>query len=128
MSAYSLQLLLQGKILLKELVPVDAHSITWMEIGLPRDCLPAYPLRIEPGAMIGFSPYRSSVPIEKARFQVRISSFNRADIEQELKPSYDRVGEYRQFASWQEIQEYLSHYDLDIDDFTDSAHVDKYPL
>ncbi|WP_046226999.1 hypothetical protein [Paenibacillus dauci] len=128
MITQSLELLLKGKILLKEITPVDANSITWMEVRLQSGCLPAYPLRTEPGAMIAFSPYQPSVTIEQACFQVRQASFDRADIEDELEPSYDRVGEYIQIANWQDLQEYLGHYDLMIDDFIDSRHVDKYPL
>lgn len=120
--------LLQGKTLIKEIAERGDEYRSWIELSLQDNLKPDYPFRTEPGAMLGSSPYSRLCNGLDAKFKLRASHFLAEDIENELDPSYDRVGDYIFFDSADELIEQISKYEVEIDDFVDANKVDDYPL
>jgi len=124
----NIELLLKGKILLKEIEPESNKFRTWIEILLQDDLQPAYPMRTEPYAMLGHSKYQNTCNPDKARFKVRVASFLVSDIENDFDPSYDWVSDFQHINSTEELKDYLKKYNLNIEDFSDASFDDEYPL
>ncbi|WP_240503876.1 hypothetical protein [Lonsdalea iberica] len=120
--------LLQGKILIKEFNGGDDDYRSWIELSLQDNLRPSYSFRTEPGAMLGGSPYANSCNESDAKFKLRVSHFLAEDIENELDPSYDRVGSYTYLDSIDELMKQLSKYGVELKDFIDINKVDDYPL
>ncbi|MFP1764040.1 hypothetical protein [Lonsdalea quercina] len=120
--------LLQGKTLIKEFNEGDDDYRSWIELSLQDDLKPRYPFRTEPGAMLGGSPYSNSCNESDAKFKLRVSQFLAEDIENELDPSYDRVGSYTYIDSLDELVKQLSKYGVELEDFVEINKVDDYPL
>ncbi|PXW44978.1 hypothetical protein DFO54_10711 [Erwinia sp. AG740] len=78
--------------------------------------------------MLGGSPYANSCNESDAKFKLRVSHFLAEDIENELDPSYDRVGSYTYLDSIDELMKQLSKYSVELEDFIDVNKVDDYPL
>ena len=123
----SLEKLLKGRILVKELFDTTKEKRKWIEIKLHPDCKPSYPFRLPPNSMIGGSPYICAASKQSAKFKLRFSSFNSIDIENEYDPSYDGVGDYIDLPSVEELDNYLQEMSLSLDDFSDSSET-QYPM
>ncbi|MEI7409829.1 hypothetical protein [Pectobacterium aroidearum] len=120
--------LLQGKILIKEFNDGDDDYRSWIELSLQDILKPSYPFRTESGAMLGGSPYSNLCNEFDAKFKLRVSHFLAEDIENELDPSYDRVGNYTYLDSVDELIKKLSEYGVKLESFVDINKVDDYPL
>ncbi|OCT25987.1 hypothetical protein A6E19_10530 [Pseudomonas putida] len=100
----------------------------WIELSLQDHLIPTYPFRVEPYSMIGQSPYANQCRIEDARFKIRLNIFNIEEIEQDLDPSYDRLGNFKILESVDELMEFLNENNLTLEDFIDASSVEEYPL
>ncbi|ELY2671106.1 hypothetical protein SMC00_002668 [Cronobacter sakazakii] len=123
-----IELLLEGRTLLKEVACSDSGKRKWIELSLQDNLKPAYPFRTEPYAMLGHSQYANKCNIEDAKFKMRISIFAAEDIENGYDPSYDEVGDYEYFDSIAELEEKLVDLNVNLECFIDSSDDDEYPL
>ncbi|MFJ9989409.1 hypothetical protein ACIQSO_01625 [Pseudomonas putida] len=128
MTSKNLENLLKGKTLLKEVKPETLKDRAWIELSLQDHLIPTYPFRAEPYSMIGHSPYTNQCRIEDARFKTRLNIFNIEEIEQDLDPSYDRLGNFKTLESVDELMEFLNENNLTLEDFIDASSVEEYPL
>ena len=120
--------LLRGRTLLLEVASDSINYRTWVELSLLDELKPIYPFRTDSYAMLGNSPYSNYCDYDLAAFKLRKSSFLASDIENDLEPSYDMVGDYIKLNTVDDLIEYLDENKLSIDDFVDSSYVDDYPL
>lgn len=120
--------LLQGQTLIYEIKSYTPQYRAWIELSLQDHLIPTYPFRVEPYSMIGHSPYANQCHIEDARFKIRLNIFNAEDIEQDLDPSYDRLGNFKTLDSADELMDFLNENNLTPEDFIDTSSVEDYPL
>lgn len=120
--------LLQGQTLVYEITSDTPQCRAWVELSLQDHLIPTYPFRAEPYSMIGHSPYANQCRIEDARFKTRLNIFNAEEIEQDLDPSYDRLGDFKTLESVDELMEFLNENNLTLEDFIDASSVEEYPL
>lgn len=129
----NLTLLLQGNILIKELISNDKKFRTWIEIDLQPQVDPL--LTLVNGHYIikrvsNFSNSYKKKTCEKseAKFRVRYNSFLVEDIENGYDPCYDWVGEFEYIDSIDDLFSYLAKNNLNLDDFVKPTWDNDYPL
>ncbi|WP_323868505.1 hypothetical protein [Xenorhabdus szentirmaii] len=127
-SKQKIDLLLSGKILLKEIKSPHEDYRTWIDVSLLDNLKPSYPFRTEPYAMLSLSNFSKRYELSKAKFKLRTASFLCSDIENQFDPNYDNVGNYIIINSLEELEAYLVSFNLNINDFTDTSYDDDYPL
>lgn len=120
--------ILQGQTLVYEIKSDTPKCRAWIELSLQDHLIPAYPFRAEPYSMIGHSPYTNQCRIEDARFKTRLNIFNIEEIEQDLDPSYDRLGNFKTLESVDELMEFLNNNNLTLEKFIDTSSVEEHPL
>lgn len=120
--------LLRGRTLLLEVTSDSIDYRTWLEVSLLNELKPIYPFRTESYAMLGSSPYSNYCDYDIAAFKLRKSSFLSSDLDNNLDPSYEMVGDYIKLNTVADLIKYLDENGLPLDDFVDSSNVDDYPL
>lgn len=129
----NLTLLLEGTVLVKELVSNHKNYRTWIEIALQLEVDPSfifinghYKWRSDI-----YYPYATPKKIcekSKSKFRIRQSYFSVEDIENGYDPCYKRVGEYKYIDSIDDLFFYLVRKNLQLDDFISVSLDDDYPL
>lgn len=109
----NLTLLLQGNILIKELISNDKKFRTWIEIDLQPQVNPLLTFVDGGYMMVDRSNFanaykKKTCEKSKAKFKVRYNSFLIDDIENGYDPCYDWVGEYEYIDSIDDLFSYLA--------------------
>lgn len=125
--------LLQGNVLVKELISNDKKFRTWIEISLQSQVNPLFTLvngryTIKRESYVS-NPYKKKTcEKSEAKFRVRQNSFLVEDIENGYDPCYDWVGKFEYIDSIDDLFSYLAKNNLNLDDFVAPTWDNDYPL